>query len=351
MSVVTTVPGAADVERALQEGGSLPVGAGVREVTAAPLGAGQLADSFRVEVSYDGPPGPASVFVKMPSSDADSAATAARIGAYARESRFYRDLLSHLELRTPRLLGLMHTDGDDPGLVLEDLSGRTRPLDQLRDGTVEQARSVMGQLAGLQAPFWDDADAVGGAHLFYNRLDDHIEGLAERYVISWSRHRETVGAGLDAMQRRIVERFGEVIVDWAATVTGPRTLVHQDLRLDNLLWGEQGAWLVDWQTLAWTTPAWDPAFYLGSALDPEARRPVERELVRRHVEALHERGITDWDHQTAWTEHRRLSGSVLLAMVAALGFVQPTERGFAMFASLVQRGAQLALDHDVLAFT
>jgi hypothetical protein len=42
---------------------------------------------------------------------------------------------------------------------------------------------------------------------------------------------------------------------------------------------------------------------------------------------------------------------VLLAMVAALGFVQPTERGFDVCASLVQRGAQLALDHDVLACT
>ncbi|KRF21123.1 hypothetical protein ASG90_01575 [Nocardioides sp. Soil797] len=351
MTALITAPSAQDLDAALREAGGLSDDSRVREVAARPLGAGQLADSFRVELQYAGPSGPASVFVKMPSSDADSAATAARIGAYERECRFYRDLLPRLDVRTPRLLGLVTGDDGDPGLVLEDLSGRTRPLDQLRDGTVEQARSVAAQLAGLQAPFWDEEEAVGGAGLFYNRIDDHIEGLAERYLISWDKHSETVGAGLDAAQREMVLRFGEKVLDWAATVTGPRTLVHQDLRLDNLLWGEGGAWLVDWQTLAWTTPAWDLAFYLGSALEPEPRRQIERELVQRHVDALHERGVRGWSHEAAWVEHRRLSGSVLLAMVAALGFVQPTERGFTMFASLVQRGAQLAIDHDVLSFT
>lgn len=351
MTAPLTAPSGRELEAALHEGGALPGGSRVRAVSAAPLGAGQLADSFRVEVDYEGWPGPASVFVKMPSSDADSAATAARIGAYERESRFYRDLLPHLDVRTPRLLGLVRQGDGDPGLVLQDLSDRTRPLDQLRDGTVAEAQSVAAQLAGLQAPFWDDAEAAGGAQLFYNRLDDHIEGLAERYAISWDKHGEAVGAGLDPAQREMVLRFGGQVLEWAATVTGPRTLVHQDLRLDNLLWGRDGAWLVDWQTLAWTTPAWDLSFYLGSALDPEPRRQVERDLVERHVDSLHERGVTDWDHETAWREHRRLSGSVLLAMVAALGFVQPTERGFTMFASLVQRGAQLAIDHEVLAFT
>ncbi|CCW10281.1 hypothetical protein EBESD8_8090 [Rhodococcus aetherivorans] len=37
-------------------------------------------------------------------------------------------------------------------------------------------------------------------------------------------------------------------------------------------------------------------------------------------------------------------------MVAALAFVQPTARGFEMFASLIHRGAQQALDHDLLSF-
>jgi hypothetical protein len=78
---------------------------------------------------------------------------------------------------------------------------------------------------------------------------------------------------------------------------------------------------------------------------------MEEPLLAAHVEALAERGVRDWDLDVAVREHRRLSGSVLLAMVAALAFVQPTARGFDMFASLIRRGAQQALDHDLLSFT
>ncbi|MFF0710389.1 phosphotransferase family protein [Gordonia sputi] len=339
-----------DFVTALSE--QLPQTDGVVEVTATPCGAGQLADSFRLGLRYrDGTTGPSSVFVKLPPSDEASATTAQRIDAFGRESYFYTDLLPHLEVTTPRLLGLVDFGDTGTGIVLEDLSTLTRPLDQLRDGTPAQVASVMDQLPGLQAPFWDDVTAAGGDERYYNRTQDHIEGLAERYLQSWHRHGDTVGAGLDAPQRHLVERFGQRLREWAAGIAGPRTLVHQDLRLDNLLWSDaDGAVLIDWQTLAFTSPAWDPAFLLGTALPPEQRRQTERGLIAGHSDALAARGITGWPPERAWTEHRRLSGSVLLAMIAALAFVAPTERGFAMFASLIDRGTRQALDLDLLEF-
>ncbi|QOV98637.1 ecdysteroid 22-kinase family protein [Rhodococcus pyridinivorans] len=330
----------------------LPQTAGVAAVAATPCGTGQLADSFRLDLQYrNGAAGPPSVFVKLPPSDTASARTAQRINAFERESYFYTDLLPRLEITTPRLLGLADFGDAGVGVVLEDLTAVTRPLNQLRDGTPAQAASVMDQLAGLQAPFWDDVDAAGGDGRFYNRTQDHIEGLAERYLQSWHRHGETVGAGLDAAQRHLVDRFGRRSREWAAGIVGPRTLVHQDLRLDNLLWSDAGgAVLIDWQTLAFTSPAWDPAFLLGTALPAELRRQEERTLIARHADALAARGITGWDREQAWTEHRRLSGSVLLAMIAAMAFVAPTERGFAMFASLIERGTRQALDLNLLEF-
>jgi len=159
-----------------------------------------------------------------------------------------------------------------------------------------------------------------------------------------------VGGVLTPRQREIIERFGRHCHAWAAGVQGPRTLAHQDLRLDNLLWAPPEVWLVDWQTLGWTTPAWDLAFFLGSALEPELRRRIERPLLHSYLEALQARGVMHWTFETAFWEHRRLSGAVLLAMVAAIAFVKPTARGFEMFASILRRGAQQALDHDLLSF-
>lgn len=327
-------------------------GVAVTSGQARPCGTGQLADSYQVRLEYvDGAQGPDSIFVKLPPTDAHSASTAQRINAFGREHYFYTDLLPHLDINTPRFLGTIELPDGTTGLVLEDLADTTRPLDQLADGTVTQATSVLSGLAGLQAPFWNDVDAAGGAGHFYNRTTDHIHGLADRYQQSWHQYRDSVGAGLDQNLRELIELFGEHCIDWAASISGPQTLTHQDLRLDNLLWSdESGAVLIDWQTLAFTTPAWDPAFFLGTALRPEDRREVERGLIRSHVDNLAERGISDWGFDTAWTEHRRLSGSVLLAMVAALAFVAPTDRGFDMFASLIVRGAQQAVDLDLREF-
>lgn len=309
-----------------------------------PVGAGQLADSFRVELEYAGDPGPASVFVKLPTTDPDSAATAARIGAYRREQRFYEDFLPQLEVRTPRLLGVVPTGDDEPALVLEDLSARTRPLDQLRDGTPAQVLSTLAQLPGLQAPLWNDPE-VGARPWFYNRLTDHIEGLHDRYARSWARHGAEIAPALTDDQRDMVEWFGPRVVEWAAGIEGPRTLVHQDLRLDNLLWDEQAreAWIVDWQTLSWGPPAWDLAFLMGSALEPADRRTLERPAVEAHVAALAERHV-DWPLADAWSAYCRLSGAVLLGMVPAMAFIVPTPRGFDMFRSLLARGAQQAID-------
>jgi hypothetical protein len=72
--------------------------------------------------------------------------------------------------------------------------------------------------------------------------------------------------------------------------------------------------------------------------------------LRAHVEGLEQRGVKGWDLDTAFREHRRPTGAVLMAMVAALAFVQATARGFDMFASILRRGAQQALDHDLLSF-
>jgi len=352
MTEHSIAPTRAELDEALHASGVLPAHVAVARADPRPIGAGQLAESFQVALDYHGSPaGPASAFVKLPPLEEHSAATASRIGAFEREIYFYTELRPALRINAPRFLGTLQRPDGSVGLVLEDLSVAARPLDQLRDGTVAQACSVARQLAGLQAPYWDDETRVGGSARFYNRTDDHIDGLADRYLESWATVGQRIRAAFERSHVTILERFGTRVRGWAAGITGPRTLVHQDLRLDNLLWDGHRAWLIDWQTLAWTSPAWDLAFFLGTALEPSVRRQVEGQLLAEHVAALRRHGVVGWDYGTAWREHRRLSGSVLLSMVAALAFVKPTDRGYDMFAHLLRRGAQQAIDHDLLSFT
>lgn len=339
---------------ALRTAGALADKTRVIDVQYRRTGTGQLADSYHVRLRYDQEAdAPSRLFAKIPSSDGSSLRTAARIGAYQRECRFYRDLLPHLDIRAPRCLGVLHDNGEAVGLLLEDLSERARPLDQLNDGTIEQVRTVTRQLAALQAPWWNSS-ALASADWFYTRTGTEINALRERYQVSWERHHDTLAQRLDRAQVDVVERLGRHCVEWAAGVTGPRTLVHQDLRLDNLLYGrchdKDMAWLVDWQTLGFGSPAWDPAFLLGTALPAAQRREIEHGEIRAHREQLHTHGIDDWDDATWWQEYRRLSLSAVLAMVPAVAYVQSTARGFAMFAELIERGTRQVLDLDALEF-
>lgn len=334
------------LQAALRSSGVLDPDTVITSADAQRTGDGQLADSYRVRLTYaPGASGPGSVFVKLPSTDEGSAATAARIGAYERERRFYADILPRLDLASVRLLAVVGTE-DRPGIVLEDVGDRAAPLDQLVEDQSEQVVTAFGLLAGVQAPVWDDAD-LGAQPWFYDRLGAHIHGLQERYAQSWQRHGERMAAQMTRDQVRTVEALSGRWESWAACVDGPKTVAHQDLRPDNLLFGGGRAWIVDWQTMGWTSPAWDLAFLLGSGLRSPERREREAGLLRDHRTALSDRGV-DWPAEQANAAYGLMSGALLLAMVAAMGFVEATPRGFAMFGSLIARGAQQAHDHDLV---
>src|SRR5436190_164344 len=59
----------------------------------AAVGTGQMSNSYRVSLTYDGDAaGPASVVVKLAAADETSRSTGVGLGAYEREVRFYREL-------------------------------------------------------------------------------------------------------------------------------------------------------------------------------------------------------------------------------------------------------------------
>ena len=113
----------------------------IRGVVVEPIGIGLglLADILRCHLTYDDgagesvgsgtprvdparPEAPASVVVKLPSSEAKSRRLCKRFALYQREYDYYRRLAPHVPLRTPTLLyGDFEPRSDRFVLVLEDL--------------------------------------------------------------------------------------------------------------------------------------------------------------------------------------------------------------------------------------
>jgi hypothetical protein len=339
---------------ALRAGGALDATAAVATVSCTPVGTGQVSDSVRLELTYDGPtPGPASLVAKLPAADPTSRATGLAMRNYEREVRFYQSLASELPVRTPHCL---HADIDvatgDFVLLLEDLSP-ARQGDQLTGCAVDVAAIAIGELPKLHGPRWGDpglttidwlhGDPDAGRAVLSELVPTLHVGFRERYAAVL--HPDAALA-LDALIPRL-DRY-------LTPVPGaPTTVVHGDYRLDNLLFGgpEGGApvAVVDWQTVAHGAALSDVAYFLGAGLQVEDRRTHEVALVRAYHDQLRTFGVDGFSWDDCWLAYRRGTWAGLFMAVVASMIVERTDRGDEMFLAMAERHARHVLDLDAVA--
>ena len=338
------------LSQVLARAGALRDGAGVTGFDAIPVGTGQMADTVRFALTYDGPgAGPDAVVGKFASADEQSRATGLALRAYEIEVRFYREVAPRVAVRVPAVF-LAEVDPSTGWftLLMEDIAD-ARQGDQIEACSPEVATAVLEEMAGLHAPCWQAPDLASLGWL--NRNTAETEQLLATLVASLlPGFLERYADALAPEHRHVCEVFANNITGWVQSRHGPPTAVHGDFRLDNLLFrtGETRPVVVDWQTLAWGTCAADVAYFVGGCLTVEDRRAHEGELLVRYHEALCRRGVAGFglgDLQASY-RHETFAG-VLMAIVASM-VVQRTERGDLMFLTSAARHAQHVLDTGAL---
>ena len=337
------------VTEALRRAGLLGRAGSVEEVTVTPIGTGQMADSLRLTMVYGASSegGPASVVAKLASTDDRSRATGRAMRAYEVEVGFYRDLAGTVDIRTPKCsLAEIDLDTHDFLLLLEDLAPAVQG-DQIDGCDVDLTARVLDQAAALHAPRWNDP-----------RLDQ-IEWLArstpESAAVTASivaslfpsfvdRYGDRLAPEVIAGMERGVERIG----DWWRGLPGAQTVLHGDMRLDNLLLGpgDHDIWTVDWQTVILGNGIADAAYFVGGNLLPEVRRANEEDLVRQYHRALTDRGVSGLSWDECWARYRHGTWHGVFLSLAASMLVEQTERGDLMFITNTDRHVRHALDHD-----
>jgi len=318
-----------------------PPGA-LRGFTATPIGTGQMCDSFRLTLDWiDGAETPATVVAKCPSRDEASRHIAAVVGTYVKEVSWYRELAAGSGVAAPHCHHAEIADNAvDFILILSDLAP-ARQGDQLAGLGLAGLGPCIDAAAGLHALLWNDArlDALpwlarDSADVVRALFPQLYAGFRERYAARLDRETLDLGAG-------IVDRLDA----WLTRVPAARTIVHGDLRIDNILFSPDAArcWLVDWQTLGRGSGATDLAYLVGTSIaDPAERAAADRPAFDRWIAALRTRGI-DADAQALWTDYRvgALSG-YFMAVFASMN-VERTDRGDEMFAVMAERPARQAL--------
>jgi len=331
---------------ALASSGTLQ-GASVVDASSSPLGTGQMSDSLRVTLAYDRPTdAPATLVAKLPSTDAGTRASALSLRNYEKEVRFYRSLAPGLDVRVPRLhYADIAATPDRFVLLLEDLAPAEQG-DQLAGCDVAVAEAAVAELVGLHAPRWADA-SLGS----FDWLDDttRSEGAGPLLALLWSgfcdRYADRLTAEIHTAGTQLFDH-----IDGLLTPRGPRTLVHGDYRLDNLLIdpaGEQVT-VVDWQTTALGSAPYDVAYFIGAGLTADDRRAHEERLARDYHARLVDAGVAAYSWDDCWDAYRRGSFTGLLMAVGASMIVERTERGDDMFLTMAGRHAAQILDLDAV---
>lgn len=328
------------------------LGASVVSIDKEMVGTGQMGDSVRLTLGYDGAaPGPPTVVAKLPALDPTSRATAAAVRSYEIEVSFYRELAPELPVRAPRChLALHDPASDDFILLLEDLAP-ARQGDQLAGCSIDQAVIAVEELPKLHAPRWGDPSLE--QLLWLNRSSpDSAVMMAMLVTGLYDGFRTRYTDRLDPDVFDLCERFIPRLPSYVGDRPGPSTVAHGDYRLDNLLFGtDEGGppvAVVDWQTVALGPGIADLSYFIGAGLLPADRRAHEEALVRSYAAGMRAMGIDlDWDD--CWQQYRRHTFSGLVMAVAASMLVEQTARGDDMFMAMANRHGRHALDLEAEA--
>lgn len=286
------------LNEALASGGVVTTPVSAIEVE--PLGAsvGLIGDLARVRLSYEhatddraaaGADQPETVIIKVPAQDPGGRQVGTMLHAYAREVAFYREVSGAAPgIQTPAC----YYAGGDPSadlwiVVLEDCPGD--PVDPITGASLEQATAVVGALASFHGAWWQspaafawmpgfDANGVGGlqapwqdAHPVFLERFGHLipDGTADWLI-----------------------RFAPTLSDWSRAVAAePLTIVHTDVRLDNLIFDGSRVTMIDWQTALRGPAAMDLTCFLATSLTIDARRTSEPALIDQYLTALEDQGI------------------------------------------------------------
>ncbi|MBO6701164.1 MAG: phosphotransferase [Pseudomonadales bacterium] len=269
---------------------------------------------------------PASLVLKIPT------ATKNRIlgqtmGLYEKEIRFYRDLQPVLNIRTPKHYCSALDEADDPDVILERLYGMNRlPLwiirgimalaswfvsghprkyalfiedlsgyrlgDQAEGCSPEDIRNIVSTMGRLHGQYWGSEELAGMSWIAPYSVTSRI--MQMRYLSSVQRYLKHEGVSLSDKQRdmlawlksegiNLTERFDE----------GPATLLHGDVRLDNMGFDDDTNEVVlfDWQTLLRGPGAADLSYFISATLPVEASEAEVNELIDLYHQSLVEQGV------------------------------------------------------------
>ena len=335
----------------LSEGGVLNASSRVSRVhvTLIGEGVGFLSSVGRVELEYDRPQpnAPKSVVVKLEPENETFRKIGDEFHAFEREIRFYREVPCKLSMRFPHIYFTL-IEPPDYGIVMEDLSYCT-PGDQILGLHENQVKATVKAMAHLQATFWNNELLEALSWIPYsNSFGKHFEE-------NWSSFVDHFGDLIGDQALAVGEKVGQS-VSWLESEMArePHTIVHNDLRADNLLFGapnsDESVFIVDWQVATRSMGAFDVARLLGGSEPPAERKDHQFDVLGCWYDALVNEGVTDYSWEQAVYDLRI---GTLACLEIPVGFhaaaLEQGGRGTELIGTIASRMYSSALEIDAIS--
>jgi len=320
-------------------------------------GVGLMGDIFRVELKYGqrNTGKPDSVVVKLPSSFEENRTQGVELGMFEAEVRFYNELARDATVGIPAVyLAEIESGTADFVVVMEDLS-QLEMVDQTTGMNVEQATGAVEVLASVHAVWWDrvqvpELDWI--PTMVGPRIEFVDQVMPQFYPVFAQGFEQYLPEGGLEIYKLFTGNYLKLTTEIASR--SPWTLAHQDYRVENLMFGPAGSGeviILDWQGIGRGPGAYDLAYILGGSMETGLRRKHEQQLVSAYHERLVERGVKDYSAEQLWEDygHAHLLGGLATSMFTGGSLDLSNERGLQLVATMANRHAAAALDHDGLA--
>ena len=280
---------------------------GVEALEIEPLGVPQGFVSNTMRLKPQGPSSalPDSLILKIDSENPVGRELALHLNCFAREVGFYQSLAPQLAPLVPHAYAMGNGSSDEGRwLLLEDLSAMAVG-NQVRGVTAKACGQVLEAIAAVHARFW-----MSPALRNHDWLPDHqfwFQGSSETLLAF---HRSFLEDYELRVEPEALEAIALAIehsqaID-AAIAHRPFTLVHADLRVENVLFARNASQrdvvLLDWGTPTRSMAAMDLAFLIGGSVPMPARRGRLHDLCRQWHQSLKAHGVKDYSFSDAWAD-------------------------------------------------
>lgn len=333
--------------RILREGGSI----GKSRVTGLrtePLGGveGFMSSVVKADLIYDRkePDAPLSVVIKIDPESESYREIGEELHVFAREIMFYREVAPGVSMRLPRIYGSV-IDPPAYAVVMEDLSA-LRPGDQVRGISEQEALGIAGDIGRLHARYWGSRELDGFRWMPYENP------VWQDYEEKWQSFTANFGGLIDARAAGLGEKLGRHILWLMNEINSrPKTIVHSDLRADNLLFGDPGSSesviILDWQLAIKSMGAFDVARLTAGSEPVSERRKYHYEAVDRWLDTLAEGGVSGYSRDDAVRDYKLgLLFNLCFPVHFHEGSLNATGRTKELVIAIITRDFAAAVDFD-----